>query len=115
MDRPRRTRRGRVGSPTCAKPSTAEPGGQAEPCFGVATSLKTIEGLADEFETSLTATAIRYVEFSPDRCAVVFSRDAQIRWNRCSETFPYWLLRRGRLHGTPTRSTPSRASQFRAA
>jgi hypothetical protein len=62
-------------------------------------SLKVVERLADEFETSLTATAIRYVEFSPDRCAVVISRDGQIRWNRCSETFPYWHLRRGPLHG----------------
>jgi len=62
-------------------------------------SLKTIEGLADEFQTSLTATAIRYVEFSTDRCAVVISQKGQIRWNRCSGGFPYWLLRRGAVHG----------------
>lgn len=62
-------------------------------------NLKVIERLADEFQTSLTATAIRYVELSPDRCAVVISRNRQIRWNRCSESFPYWLLRRGPLHG----------------
>lgn len=62
-------------------------------------SLTAIEDLADEFQTSLTATAIRYVKFSPDRCAVVISQNGQIRWNRCSTSFPYWFLRRGRLHG----------------
>jgi hypothetical protein len=62
-------------------------------------SLKTVERLADEFQTSLTATALRYVRFSPDRCAVVISQNGQIRWNRCSDTFPYWYLRKGPLHG----------------
>lgn len=61
--------------------------------------LRAIEHLADEFQTSLTATAIRYVEFSPERCAVVFSRKGQIRWNRCSADFPYWALRTGPVHG----------------
>ena len=61
-------------------------------------SLKLIRRLADEFRTSLTATAIRYVEFSPDSCALLISRNGQIRWNRCSTTFPYWHLRRGDLH-----------------
>lgn len=62
-------------------------------------SLTGIERLAEEFRTSLTATAIRYVEFSPDRCGVVMSQNGEIRWNRCSAGFPYWLLRRGRVHG----------------
>jgi hypothetical protein len=62
-------------------------------------SLAVIEQLAGEFQTSLTATAVRYVEGSSDRCAIVVSRDGQIRWNRCSESFPYWCLRRGPLHG----------------
>jgi|SoiMethySBSTD1v2_1073268.scaffolds.fasta_scaffold98836_4 Zn-dependent peptidase ImmA (M78 family) len=62
-------------------------------------SLRAIERLADEFQTSLTATAVRYVEISSDRCAVVISQNGQIRWNRCSTAFPYWLLRRGPLHG----------------
>lgn len=62
-------------------------------------SLKVIEALADEFQTSLTTTAIRYVGFSTDRCAVVISQKGHIRWSRCSPSFPYWLLRRGPLHG----------------
>src|SRR5262249_27257868 len=62
-------------------------------------SLGVVERLADEFQTSLTATAVRYVEGSPDSCAVVISRDGQVRWNRCSASFPYWQLRRGALHG----------------
>jgi Zn-dependent peptidase ImmA (M78 family) len=62
-------------------------------------SLKVVGHLADEFQTSLTAAAIRYVEFSPDPCAVVTSQNGQIRWNRCSATFPYWFLRHGQVHG----------------
>lgn len=62
-------------------------------------SLKVVGQIAEEFQTSLTATAIRYVEFCSDRCAVVISRNGEIRWNRCSPTFPYWFLRKGRVHG----------------
>lgn len=84
-------------------------------------SLSAIERLADEFQTSLTATAIRYVEFSPDRCAVVISQNGEIRWNRSSTSFPYWVLRRGRLHGytyaldcLESKRVPDRMSQVSA-
>lgn len=53
------------------------------PCFS------TIGDLADDFRTSLTATAIRYVECSPHRCAIVVSRDGSIKWYRASEDFGY--------------------------
>jgi hypothetical protein len=84
-------------------------------------SVKLIEQLAGQFQTSLTATAMRYVECSPDPCAVVISRDGQIRWNRCSATFPYWHLRHGPLHGytyaldcLEGKQVPDRMSQVRA-
>ncbi|MFO0683940.1 MAG: ImmA/IrrE family metallo-endopeptidase [Sandaracinus sp.] len=47
-------------------------------------SLKDIRALAEEFQTSLTATAIRFVQLAPEPCAVVLSRDAvvvRVTWN----------------------------------
>lgn len=47
-------------------------------------SLKDIRALADEFETSLTATAIRFVQLTPEPCALVLSKDgtvARVLWN----------------------------------
>ena len=53
----------------------------AEPSF------KVIKELAAYFQTSLTATAIRYVELSDDYCAVVVSENGMIRWWRGSKSF----------------------------
>ncbi len=50
-------------------------------------SLRLIEHLASEFGTTLTATAVRYVEQRDDYCAVVFSEDGKIRWWRVSDSF----------------------------
>lgn len=47
-------------------------------------SLKDVRALADEFETSLTATAIRFVQLAPEPCALVLSKDslvARVVWN----------------------------------
>ncbi len=58
---------------------------QVLPCFD------TISGLADQFRTSLTATALRYVEYSPYSCAIVISKDKIIKWHKRSEEFPYYI------------------------
>lgn len=50
-----------------------------------------IENLANEFCTTLTATAIRYVDLSPYRCALVVSQDKTIKWYFASEDFGYHL------------------------
>jgi hypothetical protein len=44
-----------------------------------------IKKLAEEFTTSLMATAIRFVRFCPEACALVFSKDSKIRWFYKSE------------------------------
>jgi len=44
-----------------------------------------IKQLASRFDTSLTATALRFVELSTEYCAVVISRAGRIRWGRASE------------------------------
>jgi hypothetical protein len=49
-------------------------------CRGVRPCLEYIESLARLFRTSLTATGIRFVEFCPEECAIVFSQDKTIRW-----------------------------------
>lgn len=50
-------------------------------------SFDVIKALARNLRTSLTATAIRYVKFASEPCAVVYSRDGKIRWFRGSDDF----------------------------
>lgn len=53
----------------------------------------TLTQTADYFHTSLTATAIRYVELSSDYCAVAVIEAGKIRWWRGSQDFEqrFWL------------------------
>lgn len=44
-----------------------------------------IKDLAASFNTSLTATAVRFVELSTEYCAVVISEHGKVRWGRASE------------------------------
>jgi hypothetical protein len=50
-------------------------------------SLDLMAELADGFEVSLTATALRYLQFCNEACAIVFSRDGIIQWFRGSKYF----------------------------
>lgn len=50
-------------------------------------SIQKVQELAKEFQTSLTATAIRYMELCSFTCAVVFSKDGKIKWFKPSEYF----------------------------
>jgi hypothetical protein len=56
-------------------------------CKGRDPSLDLIADLADTFGVSLTATALRYLRFCDETCAVVFSQDGHIKWFRGSEEF----------------------------
>lgn len=62
-------------------------------------SLEAVSDLAGYFETSFTATAIRYVDTSSEPCAVVVSSDGRIRWWRGSREFErrFWLDARSKL------------------
>lgn len=60
-------------------------------CKSVIPCFDTIGDLADQFRTSLTATAIRYVEYSPYSCAIIMSQDKIIKWHKRSEEFPYYI------------------------
>ena len=54
-------------------------------------SMELIEQVSSEFQTTLTATAIRYVDFCGERCAVIFSVGGKIRWIHRSPEFREWI------------------------
>jgi hypothetical protein len=56
-------------------------------CLAEYPSLDFVVQLADTFDVSLTATALRYSRFSDQPVAVVFSQDGKIRWFRGSRDF----------------------------
>lgn len=59
----------------------------APKCRGESPSFELIENLSQEFDTSLTSTAIRYMHFCPEPCAIVYSENGVIRWFRGSDDF----------------------------
>lgn len=62
-------------------------------------SFETIERLASDFKTTLTATAIRYAQLSGKRCAVVCSSNRRVDWCWPSPEFHYWIRRGQELRG----------------
>jgi hypothetical protein len=50
-----------------------------------------VSELSGEFGTTLTATAIRYVQISPESCAVAVSKDCILKWYKKSESFGFHL------------------------
>ena len=59
-------------------------------------SFSMIEELARRQETSLTASAYRYVELSGERVAIVWSEHGTVKWSKTSEGF-FRRVRDGRL------------------
>lgn len=57
-------------------------------------TMKLIEELASEFNTSLTATSCRYMQVTIEPCAVVYSVEGKIVWSAKNE-FPFYLKGRG--------------------
>ena len=51
---------------------------------GQPASIRTLESLAEEFQTSLTMMAIRYAELTDRATASVLSRDGRVEWVFCS-------------------------------
>lgn len=68
-----------------------------------------ISDLARQFDTSLTATALRYVETSKDYCVFVVSEKGKIRWWRTSDSFGNHDLWLGSKNALPRYSA---AAQF---
>lgn len=62
-------------------------------------SLALIKDLAERFETTLTATAVRFVEECREPCIVVFSKEGEIAWSRRSDASDITWIEPGRqLH-----------------
>lgn len=76
-----------------------------EPSFDV------IERLSNRQETSLTASAYRYVELSGERVAIVWSEHGTVKWARGSDVF-YRRVRRGVLDSASFASRASKGSSI---
>ncbi len=57
-------------------------------------SLREVRDLAARFNTSLTATAVRFIEFCPEPCAVAHSTAGVVDWSIKTHNFPL-IIRRG--------------------
>lgn len=68
-----------------------------ERCQQSPVSLDVAWQIAREFQTSILASAIRFTELSPERCAAVFSARRHVSWVAPSETFTREIERGRRL------------------
>jgi len=59
--------------------------------------LNPIISIAERFQTSLTATAIKFVRLCPEMCAVVFSENSKVKWAYRSEDFWPFIQRGTKL------------------
>jgi hypothetical protein len=57
-------------------------------------SISSFSTLADKYKTSLTSAALRYLEFTPEPCAIVLMQNGNIRWKRRSSSFKYDIKNR---------------------
>jgi hypothetical protein len=71
------------------------PTGMFEPLCRTATpSFAHIAELANRFQVTLTAAAMRYIQFCPHRCCLVASTGGRIRYHRKTEDFGYFITPR---------------------
>jgi Zn-dependent peptidase ImmA (M78 family) len=61
-------------------------------------SLVDVAQIAEEFQTSLTATALRFVLFAPEPCAVVHSTRGVVDWLDWSDAFQLGIRKGTRLN-----------------
>lgn len=64
-------------------------------CRDESPKIGVIEKLSMEFNVSLTATTLRYLDFTRHDCAVVVSVEGKMKWFKACETFPLRLLDMG--------------------
>ena len=57
-------------------------------------NMKLISAVADEFNTSITATACRYMQATKEPCALIYCVDGKVRWSSRRE-FPFFLKKKG--------------------
>jgi len=54
-------------------------------------SIDPVRAIASAFQTSMYASARRFVELTPERCAVVISTHGRVRWVQKSPSFSAWI------------------------
>jgi len=72
-------------------------------------ALESLEALAEQFQTTLTATLYRYVELGVAVCALVVSQEAKVRWFLTANDFGFRL----RAPGEPVDPRSCAADFFR--
>jgi hypothetical protein len=60
-------------------------------CAIAPSSLAPIHAIAKQFRTSVLASAMRFVELTQERCAVVYTELGSVRWVKPSATFGAWI------------------------
>lgn len=54
-------------------------------------TLAPIHAISSAFRTSVMASAMRFVELTPERCAVVYTRHGRVQWAKKSPSFIAWI------------------------
>lgn len=60
-------------------------------CLLAPKSMDPIRAIASTFQTSMYASARRFVELTPERCAVVITKQARVQWVHKSPSFSAWI------------------------
>jgi hypothetical protein len=60
-------------------------------CVATPVDFSAVEPIEHLFLTSRVMAAVRFVELSPEACAVVYSDKGSVRWMKPSKTFPRFL------------------------
>jgi hypothetical protein len=67
------------------------PGKLVRPLCNVPPNFDAIKEMARRCNTTLTASAIRFVQLSPEACALVWSEDSKVKWVTRSADFEGWI------------------------
>lgn len=59
--------------------------------------LDIVQALADEYQVSRSAAAIRFVGVCPERCALVFAQGGKVKWTSRGPEFQHWIQPNARL------------------
>lgn len=63
-------------------------------CAVKPTTLDPVRSIANAFGTSILASAMRFVELTPERCAVVYTKQGRVQWAKKSPSFTAWIPER---------------------
>ena len=66
-------------------------------CLAERPTMATVRKISADFSASLTATTLRFLEFTRHVCAAIFSVHGRVKWFRECEDFPLQLLESGTL------------------